>query len=107
MIRVQSPQNTYLKVFQEKEKEKEKSIYQAQKNDVRTPGRENHTNQLTSARLKAESEWGLIDLTQPIRQTLGVCPGSGGSALWYFNNSVFKPITLNFEQENVSINANK
>lgn len=102
MIRVQSSQNTYLKVFQEKEKKK-KSIYWTQKNDVTTPGSKNHTNQLTSAKLKAESGWGLIDLTQPTSQTLGVCPGSGGSALWYFSNPMFKPITLNLKQENVSI----
>lgn len=102
----QSSQNTYLKVFQEKEKKK-KSIYRSQKNDGTTPGSKNHTNQLTSAKLKAESGWGLIDLTQPTSQTLGVCPGSGGSALWYFSNSMFKPITLNLEQENVSINTNK
>lgn len=105
MIRVQSSQNTYLKVFQEKKNEK--SIYRSKKNDVTTPGSKNHTNQLTSAKLKAESGWGLIDLTQPTSQTLGICPGSGGSALWYFSNSMFKPITLNLEQENVSINTNK
>lgn len=86
-----------------RERKKKKSIYWAQKNDVTTPGSKNHTNQLTSAKLKAESGWGLIDLTQPTSQTLGVCPGSGGSALWYFSNSMFKPITLNLKQENVSI----
>lgn len=90
-----------------RERKKEKSIYRSQKNDVTTPGSKNHTNQLTSAKLKAESGWGLIDLTQPTSQKLGVCPGSGGSALWYFSNSMFKPITLNLEQENVSINTNK